>query len=221
MEIKDVTLIVGSSTPTYLGDPSYKRRLVQSISSNDPPNVSLLTMSAHIGTHVDAPSHLFNGADSIDQIPLDILVGRVLVVEYNGLGPITANDMEGFGITDDNTRVLFKTRNSQMLDQREFVYDYVGFTEEAGKWVVNRGIKLIGIDYLSVDAHLNINFPVHRLMLAAGVVVVEGLSLGKISAGEYTLVCLPMKLEEAEGAPARVILLPKHFETKTPPTNYK
>lgn len=213
MEIKDLTLKVGSSTPTYLGDPSFKRRLVQSISANDPTNVSLLTMSAHIGTHVDAPSHLFNGANSIDQIPLDILVGRVLVVEYSGLGPITANDMENFGISYGITRVLFKTRNSQLLDRREFVYDYVGFTEEAGKWVVNRGIKLIGIDYLSVDAPQNINFPVHRLMLAAEVVVVEGLSLGEISAGEYTLVCLPMKLEETEGAPARVILLPKRFET--------
>jgi len=211
MEIKDLTLTVGSSTPTYLGDPSFKRRLVQSISANDPTNVSLLTMSAHIGTHVDAPSHLFNEANSIEKLSLDILVGPVLVVEYGGLGPITSNDMENFGITGEIPRVLFKTRNSEFLDHKEFVNDYVGLTEEAGKWLVYHGIQLIGIDYLSVDAPENKNFPVHRAMLSAGVVVVEGLSLGNTPVGEYTLVCLPMKLEGTEGAPARVILLPKYL----------
>ena len=133
------------------------------------------------------------------------------MVEYCGSGPITSDDMENFGITGGITRVLFKTRNSKLLECKEFVNDYVGLTEEAGKWLVNQGIQLIGIDYLSVDAPGNKNFPVHRTMLSAGVVVVEGLSLGETLAGEYTLVCLPMKLEGTEGAPARVILLPKNF----------
>lgn len=209
MRIFDVTLSIGSSTPTYLGDPSYKRRLVQSIAGNDLTDVSLLTMSAHIGTHVDAPSHLIDGANSIDHIPLSILVGRVLVVEFIGKGPITPNQLEMMSIPNSHQRVLFKTRNSALLGRKEFVEDYVGITEAAAFYLVQHGVKLVGIDYLSIDAPGNPKLPAHRALLAKDVVIVEGLDLSDIHPGEYTLVCLPLKIEGSEGAPARAILLPK------------
>lgn len=208
MQIWDVTLSLGSAIPTYRGDPSYKRRVVQAIADGRPADVSMLTMSAHIGTHVDAPSHVILGGKTVDALDLDVMVGPVRVVEFDGLGPITAEFLEGADIVEAQERIIFKTRNSSLWEQSEFQDDYVGLSLDGANWLINKGVKLVGIDYLSIDAPGAPDLPVHRALLSSGVVVVEGLDLRLVTQGPYNLVCLPMKIEGSEGAPARVILLP-------------
>ena len=205
----DVTLALSSQLPTYLGDPSYKRRLVQAIADGKTADVSLLTLSAHIGTHVDAPSHLFEGGKTVDELDLEVMVGPALVVEFIGQGPITMEFLETSAIPVSEERVLFKTHNSSLWDMPEFQSDYIGLNLEAANWLVTNGTRLAGIDYLSVDAPGNSDLPVHRVLLGNGIVIVEGLDLRPVPPGRYNLVCLPMKIEGCEGAPARVILLPE------------
>ena len=204
----DVTVTIDSTVPTYLGDPSYKRRVVQAIADGKPSDVSLLTLSAHIGTHVDAPSHLIPGGKTVDLLELDVMVGPAYVVDFSGGGPITTEHLEAADIPEGQERVLFRTRNSSLWERSEFVDDYVGLGVDGAEWLVSRGVKLVGIDYLSVDAPGVPDLPVHRLLLSSGVVVVEGLNLKQVSQGLYNLVCLPIKIAGSEGAPARVILLP-------------
>jgi arylformamidase len=205
----DVTLALSSKVPTYLGDPSYKRRLVQAIADGSTADVSLLTLSAHIGTHVDAPSHLLRGGKTVDELDLEVMLGPALVVEFTGQGPITMEFLERSDISVSEKRVLFKTHNSSLWDMPEFQSDYIGLNLEAANWLVTNGTRLAGIDYLSVDAPGNPDLPVHRVLLDNGVVIIEGLDLRQVPPGRYNLVCLPMKIEGSEGAPARVILLPE------------
>ncbi|MQG76847.1 MAG: cyclase family protein [SAR202 cluster bacterium] len=205
----DVTLALSSKVPTYLGDPSFKRRLVQAIANGKTADVSLLTLSAHIGTHVDAPSHLFEGGKTVDELDLEVMLGTALVVEFIGQGPITMGFLEKCDIAVSEERVLFKTHNSSLWDRPEFQNDYVGLTVDAADWLIDNGARLVGIDYLSIDAPGNLDLSVHRTLLDNEIVVVEGLDLRQVSPGRYKLVCLPMKIEGSEGAPARVILLPE------------
>lgn len=205
----DLTVTIDSSLPTYLGDPSYKRRVVQAITDGKPADVSLLPLSAHIGTHVDAPSHLIPGGKTVDALDLSTMVGRVRVVGYDQPGPITAEFLEGTDILSTDERILFKTRNSQFWEKHEFVEDYVGLSLDAADWLVKKGTRLVGIDYLSIDAPGAVDLPVHRSLLINDVVVVENLNLTQVPEGTYQLVCLPMKIGGSEGAPARVILLPE------------
>ena len=130
-------------------------------------------------------------------------------MEFSGGGPITAKFLEGVDISGGQERVIFKTRNSSLWEQSEFVEDYVGLDLDAARWLINKGVKLVGIDYLSVDAPGAPDLSVHRSLLSSDIVVVEGLDLRKVSPGRYNLVCLPMKIGGSEGAPARVILLPE------------
>ena len=205
----DITLAISTKIPTYLGDPSYKRRLVQAIANGDTVDVSLLTLSAHIGTHVDAPSHLVAGGKTVDELDLEVMVGPTRVLEFVGKGPVTMEYLEGSGIVAGEERAVFKTDNSSLWDIPEFQNDYVGLNLDAADWLINNGTRLVGIDYLSIDAPGNPELPVHRELLGNEIVVIEGLDLRQVSPGRYNLVCLPMKIEGSEGAPARVILLPE------------
>ena len=204
----DVTVTIDSTVPTYLGDPSFKRRVVQAISDGKPADVSLLILSAHIGTHVDAPSHLIPGGKTVDALDLGVMVGRARVVEFDAPGAITAEFFEGINNLGADERILLKTRNSSLWEKREFTQDYVGLSVDAADWLIGKGFKLVGIDYLSIDAPGNVDLPVHRALLTNDVVVVESLNLEQVPEGHYQLVCLPMKVGGSEGAPARVILLP-------------
>lgn len=204
----DVTVTIDSTMPTYLGDPSFKRRVVQAIADGKPADVSLLTLSAHTGTHVDAPSHLIPGGKTVDALDLTAMVGLARVVEFDGPGAITAGFLKGIDSLSADERILFKTRNSSLWEKQVFAEDYVGLSVDAADWLIANGVRLVGIDYLSIDAPGDANLPVHRALLANDVVVVESLNLMQVSEGHYQLVCLPMKVGGSEGAPARVILLP-------------
>ena len=204
----DVTVTIDSTVPTYLGDPSFKRRVVQAIADGKPADVSLLTLSAHTGTHVDAPSHLIPGGKTVDALDLTAMVGLARVVEFDAPGAITAGFLKGIDSLSADERILFKTRNSSLWEKQVFAEDYVGLSVDAADWLIANGVRLVGIDYLSIDAPGDANLPVHRALLANDVVVVESLNLMQVSEGHYQLVCLPMKVGGSEGAPARVILLP-------------
>jgi arylformamidase len=163
----------------------------------------------HVGTHVDAPHHFMNDGRTVEQLPLDVLAGPCYVVQLpDGVEAITAEALEGTSLPADTTRILFGTSNSRFWSQGEarFQEDFVAVTEDGAEWLVQRGVRLVGVDYLSVAPYGD-SLPTHRTLLKAGVVVVEGLDLSAVPRGFYELYCLPLKLLGADGAPARAILV--------------
>ena len=192
MEIIDISVPVRPGMVTYPGDPEVRLERVSSIGDGDGVNLSRLDLGVHSGTHVDAPLHFVGDGASVETLPLDVLVGPCVVVD--GLDPAA--------VPSGAERVLFKTPNSRLWERDEFSEDFVGLDGEAARALVAGGVRLVGIDYLSIGDE-----DAHRILLGAGVVAVEGLDLRNVEPGEYRLICAPLKLEGAEGAPARVLLL--------------
>jgi arylformamidase len=169
-------------------------------------NLSRLHMSAHTGTHMDAPLHFVDGAASIDQIPLDATVGPARVIEIDAAESIGRADLEPFEI-EPGERLIVKTRNTpRCWETDEFLKDFVYISEDGAQYLVERKIRAIGVDYLSVAGFYKDTVETHVALLGAGIWIVEGLDLRKIAPGRYDLICLPLKLLGAEGAPARAIL---------------
>lgn len=167
-------------------------------------------MSVHTGTHVDAPYHfLGDGTDTIEKISLSQLIGRAYVLELaDGVQEINQSTLEEAEIPTRIRRLLFKTRNSKYWDQNNlnFETDFVAITSDGAQWLVEHGIKVVGVDYLSV-APFEFQEPTHKILLQSGVIIIEGLNLSEVEQGRYTLYCLPLKIEGSDGAPARAILL--------------
>jgi arylformamidase len=204
-KILDVTAPLSAALPAYRGDPPVRIEAAFRIADGDPFNLTRLEMGCHAGTHVDAPYHFLMDGLTIDQIPLDILVGKARVVELGVSHGIEKADLEPLDLTE-HLRVLLKTRMSGQIRQKAFQADHVYLSGEAARYLVQIGVKLVGIDYLSVDAFGDEEFPAHHALLQAGVVIVEGLDLSEVEDGEYDMTCLPLRITGAEGAPARVIL---------------
>ncbi len=158
----------------------------------------------HTGTHVDAPRHMLDEGATLDQIPIERFLGpaRVVAVDAPSIGAseLVSIDLEGAD------KVLFKTRNAGKLHQSEFDTDFVALDPSGARLLVERGIRLVGIDYLSIEAYASRDFATHHILLEAGVLIVEGLDLARVPPGDYELLCLPLKLEHGDGAPARVVL---------------
>ena len=192
VQIIDVSVPVRPGMITYPGDPEVRLERVSSIGDGDVVNLSRLDLGVHSGTHVDAPLHFVDGGASVETLPLDVLVGPCVVVD--GLDPAA--------VPTGAERVLFKTTNSRLWERAEFSEDFVALDAAAARALVERGVRLVGIDYLSIGDE-----EAHRVLLGAGVVAVEGLDLREVEPGEYRLVCAPLRLVGAEGAPARVLLL--------------
>jgi len=190
------------------GDPPVIMERTSSIDSGGSSNVSHISMSCHTGTHVDAPDHFLNNGKTVESLSLDLLVGRAYVLHLPDVNMITASVLMEADIPPRTRRLLFKTRNSDLWanGKKEFQQDFVGLSVDAAELLVDRNVKLVGIDYLSV-APFKMGKQVHTILLNAGVVVIEGLDLSKVTQGRYTLHCLPIKLGGAEGAPARAILV--------------
>ena len=204
MEIFDISVPIRDGMLHYTGNPPVHVRRVSSLEDGDQVNVSELDMGAHSGTHVDAPDHFLNGGAGAEMLPLESLIGPAEVVDATSatvaLDLVTLRDLEL--LPPGAERILFKTRNSQLWSRNEFTRDFVRLDGEAAAYLVERGVKLLGIDYLSIgDAEA------HRTLLSAGVVCVEGLDLRGIEPGSYELVCLPLKLVGSDGAPARAVLI--------------
>lgn len=208
MRIYDITLTISNRLPVWPGDPPVQVSRVLDLARGDAVTLTHLDMGAHTGTHVDAPAHFISGGATVETLPLDVLIGPARVVHVPDVDVITAEVVATADIPLQTTRVLFRTRNSNLWAQgeTEFRTDFVALSEDAARWLVAHGIRLVGVDYLSVAGFENPR-PVHEILLRAGVIVVEGLDLSAIPAGEYDLVCLPLKIAGAEGAPARVVLI--------------
>jgi arylformamidase len=202
----DVTLPLTPSLPTWPGDPRFQLRRLQSIAEGSAANVSELQCSVHTGTHVDAPLHFIDGAPAVDRLPLEVLVGPCTVVGAEAVeGVLRPVDLPP---ALDAERVLFRTRNSRRWADTEagFARDYVAVGEALAEELVRRGTRLVGVDYLSVERFDSHDHAVHRTLLGAGIVIVEGLDLSAAEPGAYELCCLPLKLVGSDGSPARVLI---------------
>lgn len=207
MRLIDISVGVSPDLPVWPGDPPIVLERTASIEAGDPANVSRLEAGVHIGTHVDAPLHFVDGADPIEDLPLEALIGPAHVVAVPQVEMIDAAALREAEVPPDASRVLFKTKNGRLWsDQFDgFQRDYVAVEESGARWLVERGVDLVGVDYLSV-APWSSSAPTHRILLEAGVVIVEGLDLRTVEPGVYTLYCLPIKLIGSDGAPARALL---------------
>ncbi len=209
MTIYDISLTISSNLPTWPGDPRPELKLYESIDKGALYNATWISSSVHLGTHIDAPRHFINDGRTVEQAPLDVLTGPCYVVQLpDGVDAITADVLERTEITPEMKRILFGTRNSHLWVNGEinFEQDFVGITEDGAEWLVERGVQLVGIDYLSVAPYSD-PVPPHIVFLKAGVVVVEGLNLSNVMRGFYDLYCLPLKIAGSDGAPARAILI--------------
>jgi arylformamidase len=192
--------------PTYAGEPGPSLDFQQLIARGDSANVSVLSLGSHTGTHVDAPHHFLDGKSTVEAMALDALIGPACVIEHKGSGHITAADLANESIPDGATRLLLRTSNSRFWDDDQFHTDFIGLTGDAAKWLVDRNFVLVGIDYLSIERFRAPGHEVHKTLLSAGIVIVEGLDLRKVLPGGYTIACAPLKVVGADGAPARVFL---------------
>jgi arylformamidase len=203
----DVSVPVRTGMIVYDGDPVVRIERVMDVAAGDLANLSRMELGTHTGTHVDAPLHFIDGAAGADRLPLDALVGPAVVVDARGAsGDIDAAALAALEVPATE-RLLLRTRNGDLWERDGFTSDYVGVAEDAAHELIAMGVRLVGIDYLSI-APSGDPAPTHRVLLEGGVVVVEGLDLRSAPAGRYDLICLPLRLEGADGAPARALLRP-------------
>lgn len=207
MKVYDVSIPLRADMPTYDGEPGPVLDFRSLLSRGDSMTISALSLGSHTGTHVDAPAHFVNGAPGIDSIPVDALVGPAYVAEFAGDTHITAADLDSMAIPSDCQRLLLKTRNGRFWDDDSFHQDFIALALDAAKALVERDIRLVGIDYLSIERFHADPHAVHETLLGKGIVIVEGLDLRRIAPGPYLLVCAPLNVVGAEGAPARVFLV--------------
>ncbi len=200
-EIIDISVPVSPSTVSWENESIPVIERVSSIEAGDGYNLSRLVLNTHTGTHVDAPLHFIEGGGSSDELSLDALVGPALVVDARDVSEEIDAELVAHELPAGCERILFSTRNSELWDQPSFSSDFVGISPQAASLLVERGVRLVGIDYLSVGAP-----ETHRELLSHGVVLLEGLDLRAVAAGRYRLVCLPLRVVGADGAPARAVL---------------
>lgn len=207
-KIWDITLPFRTDLPLWPGDPAPRTSLMKSMEGGYRCNVTRLEMGVHFGTHLDAPCHFIEGGKAVDALALDMLVGPCVVAGIPEAAAITPAHLDALDLPADTRRLLLKTRNSALWDRPDhpFFEDYAALTPDAARWVVDKGIGLIGIDYLSIQRFADDVSTTHIVLLDAEVIIVEGLDLRAVGPGPYALTCLPMKLAGADGAPVRAIL---------------
>jgi arylformamidase len=202
----DISVPNAPGQHVYPGDPEPHVERVHRIVDGKAANVSLLVMGSHTGTHVDAPYHFIDDGPRLGEVSLDRMVGEALVVDLRGRMAIDAAALADVGFERGDI-VLFHTDNSERWAASEFQRDFTYMTADAAHALVERGVRAIGMDYLSIEQFGSRDFPVHHILLGAGVFVIEGLDLRHVEAGRYVLVCLPLKFPGLDGAPARAVLL--------------
>jgi arylformamidase len=201
----DVTVPVRSGMVHWPGNPPIELTRTLDVEKGDPATVSQLALGVHSGTHVDAPVHFIAGAAGIDSIPLDDLIGPARVVAIRDPRAIGVEELRALE-PRGGERLLFKTRNSTLdWTTREFIPDYVYLSTDGARFLVERRVRAVGIDYLSI-AGMDQGVPTHLALLHAGAVIIEGLDLAAVEPGSYEMICLPLRLAGADGAPARVAL---------------
>jgi arylformamidase len=208
MAIHDISLPVSNALVVWPGDPPIHITHPTHYDKGDTAMVSRIAMGAHTGTHVDAPLHFLEDGSSVEALDLNRLIGPALVLHVPNADDLSAAVLENLAIPPHTKRVLFRTRNSDIWQQETttFFEDFVAVTKDGAQWLVDHGVQVVGVDYLSVASFKDLTTP-HRILLRAGVIPVEGLDLSAISPGLYQLICLPLKMAGLEGAPARAILI--------------
>jgi arylformamidase len=190
------------------GDPKFKSSRAQSIADGGTSNVTEISTSVHVGTHMDAPVHFIEGGWGIEKMPLDATIGPCRVIEIKDRKAIRPEELQQHKLRPGE-RILFKTRNStRAWKTDEFVEDFVYISKEAAAFLVKAGVQTVGVDYLSVGGFETDSKETHQVLLQARVWIIEGLNLSKARQGRYELLCLPLKLAGSDGAPARAILRP-------------
>lgn len=202
----DVSMEIYSGMMVWPGDDEVDLHRVQKLEEGAHSNLSRLVCGVHTGTHVDAPFHFIPGGKTIEQVSLEALMGPAWVAEFPDIQRIGTTELKAAGIPKGTERLLLKTRNSKTLGRTStFREDYAGLDESGAKWILETGIRLVGNDYLSVACRDQTG-PVHKLLLGAGIIFVEGLALEEVPPGACRFYCLPIKLKGSDGAPARAIV---------------
>ena len=205
--IYDISVPIRSGGLVYPGNPEIDVTLQQAVAKGAGANVSAIRFGSHTGTHADAARHFFDDGQPVDQIPLDRLIGPALLVGFAddvravGAAELKAHDLRG------RKRILLRTRNSALLSQKEFARDYTYLAPDGAEYLVDKGVEVVGIDYLSIEQFHSGHHKAHRTLLAKSVVILEGLDLSVPPPGEYQLICLPLRIEGCDGAPARAVLI--------------
>lgn len=206
MKIYDVTLLIHKDMLVWEGDPKVSIESVATI-SKDGVALSHFSLGSHTGTHVDAPSHFLEDGDTLDKIPLEKFIGKCRVLDLTNIKQqeIQVTDLSNLNIKKGD-RILLKTGNFRLLRNATFPKKYVSLSLPAAEFLAEKGVVLVGTDFLSIEKKGNPGHPVHKSLLSAGIVNLEGLNLENVPAGKYTILCLPMHALGVDGAPARVIL---------------
>ena len=207
MEILDISVPIHPGMPVWPGDPPVVLERTSSMADGAHDNVSRIDFGVHAGTHVDAPVHFIAAGVGVDQIPRDALIGPAAVVDATHLvRHLDAEVMAALSIPFGVERVLFKTPNSELWASERFETGFLGITEDGAQWLVDRGVRLVGIDYLSIAPYGD-SVPTHRVLLEAGVAILEGTDLRDVEPRAYELICAPLRIVDADGAPARAFLV--------------
>ncbi|UCF30164.1 MAG: cyclase family protein [bacterium] len=204
-KVYDVSMTIREGMVSWPGDDPVKLVQVKSMADGDRLNQTNLEMSAHTGTHIDAPFHFLDGAAGVDTIPPATLIGPALVVEVRGTREIGREALEKAGFPEGVGRLLLKTDNVDLARKNQFQESYAYLTAGGARYIVDRGIRVMGMDYLSV-AEYGKGDEVHRILLTGGVVIIEGLDMRGVPPGVYHMAALPLKIAGCDGAPARVVL---------------
>jgi arylformamidase len=211
VRIYDVTVPISEMLPVWPGDPRVQIEPLTRIAKGDSANVSVLRMGTHTGTHVDAPYHYIQQGLTVDKLPLDVLMGPAFIAEIDAPqgSKIGVWELARLHFPRDITRLLIKTKNSYLWEDRvtEFERVYCHLAPHTAEWLVKGGIRLVGVDYLSVEGYGSGDHRVHQTLLEAGVIIIEGLDLSRVPEGPCQLVCLPLRIQGGDGAPARVLVI--------------
>jgi arylformamidase len=201
----DISIPVNNATVTWPSDPELHLHPVLRMADGAIANLTKLETCVHVGTHFDAPWHFIADGARSDEVPLEAFLGPVFVAEIGDGPAIERAHLERLPLADVE-RLLFKTRNSALLKEPVFRPDFTYLSGDAARYLAEFPIKLVGIDYLSIDQYGTDSFPAHKALLGRGIAIVEGIDLSQIDEGQYELVCLPMKLTGVDGAPVRAVL---------------
>ena len=206
MKIYDITVPIREGMHDYPGNQPFERKRMMDMEKGDIANLTAFTMSAHTGTHMDAPLHFVRDGAMIEEIDLGVMIGPATVYRLDSVEKIERAELEPLDLQGVE-RVLFKTVNSGLWQEKGFQPRYVYISGEAAQYLVEAGVKLVGIDYLSVQQYDSADLSPHLTLLGSGVALLEGIDLSGVQPGRYQLVALPLKLMGVEGAPARAVLI--------------
>jgi len=205
MRIIDISQPIEDSMVYYSSLTSFKFNWLKHYSRGDNRSISEFCMASHIGAHIDSPYHYIPNGKKLDELDLEVFYGKARIIEVENEQKITAEFLKKVG--DLPERILFKTRNSQLYNKKSFTPDYVYIDSEAAKYISQFPVKLIGIDYLSIDKYQDTSKDAHKILLSKGIVLLEGIILTEVDEGNYQIACFPIKIKGVEAAPCRAVLI--------------